>query len=428
MSKKIIVVGAGFSGLAAAHALLEMGCEPIVLEADSRIGGKVKSEVSDDGERFVERGAQIINPDMTDIVQLAVKAGFSLIRTGVSDDGLLIQASEPKVIEEQVEDHEEQLEYMQIETERDDIPLTDLYKRLDIKEKEKRVISSMYGEELNVEPHLVSAAGFLSMNDRYPSEKEDTTHQVNGPLTKLAEHLAAPLKDALHMEQAVTEINTSVGGVSVSTESNTWDADGVIIAVPPTVAARIKLSELAAKQYEEALHSYVNGSIIKITWEYNEAFWTQMEVEGEETSVAEVIYTNPDGVNVIDSSMRGKNARLTMFIGAATAESMATEEEDRMLEEAESWLTEAFGEAAASYTSRTAESWVHHPFCGGGYGDSIRYGHMIKPYMILREPHEGMVFASSELAETYPHFMEGALRAGRAAAGRLIVHLQERTT
>lgn len=425
MPKTIIIAGAGLAGLSAAHALTEAGYQPVVLEASDRIGGKIKSELQKDESSFVERGAQLVNPDMTEVVQLAAKAGFSLVRTGASDNGVLIQVPERKVVEEPVEDHEEQLELMQIETERHDIPLTDLFKKLELKEKDKRVISSMYGELLNVEPHLVSAAGFLSMNDRYPSEKEDTTHQINGPLSELTRYLEKQLRKDIYYNEPVKEIISTPDGVKVITKENVWEADGVVAAVPPSIGSRLKFSSMADKHFREALESYVNGSIIKITWQYEEAFWTKLDINGEEKAVSEVIYTNPDGVTVIDSSMRGVNARLTMFIGAATAESMAAESQENLFDEAESWLAEAVGPDSGKYIHRTSESWVNHPWCGGGYGDSIRIGHMIKPYNVLREPYGRIVFASSELSDTFPHFMEGALRAGRAAAGRMIAHLQE---
>jgi phytoene dehydrogenase-like protein len=39
----VIVIGAGISGLSAAHTLEKRGCTVIVLEANDRIGGRIKS-------------------------------------------------------------------------------------------------------------------------------------------------------------------------------------------------------------------------------------------------------------------------------------------------------------------------------------------------------------------------------------------------
>jgi len=43
VSKPIVVIGGGITGLAAAHELLRQGVEPIVLESSDRVGGKIKT-------------------------------------------------------------------------------------------------------------------------------------------------------------------------------------------------------------------------------------------------------------------------------------------------------------------------------------------------------------------------------------------------
>jgi oxygen-dependent protoporphyrinogen oxidase len=47
MSRRVLVVGAGISGLALAHALRERGADPLVLEASERAGGKIRSTRED---------------------------------------------------------------------------------------------------------------------------------------------------------------------------------------------------------------------------------------------------------------------------------------------------------------------------------------------------------------------------------------------
>jgi glycine/D-amino acid oxidase-like deaminating enzyme len=60
---RVCVIGAGFAGLLAARSLAERGIEPVVLEARSRVGGRVFSQqlpndaVAERGAEFAEAGS-----------------------------------------------------------------------------------------------------------------------------------------------------------------------------------------------------------------------------------------------------------------------------------------------------------------------------------------------------------------------------------
>jgi monoamine oxidase len=62
--RKVVIVGAGISGLAIALELEKRGWDPLVLEAANRVGGRVLTlrEPFRDG-RYVEAGATHIVPD-----------------------------------------------------------------------------------------------------------------------------------------------------------------------------------------------------------------------------------------------------------------------------------------------------------------------------------------------------------------------------
>ena len=58
---RVIVVGAGFAGLAAADALATAGVDVLVFEARDRVGGRVWSQELPTGG-VVEMGAEFILP------------------------------------------------------------------------------------------------------------------------------------------------------------------------------------------------------------------------------------------------------------------------------------------------------------------------------------------------------------------------------
>ena len=77
---RVVVVGAGFAGLAAADALREQGSEVTVLEARDRVGGRVWSVPFAGG--MVERGAEFILPQNTTVESLAERFDLPLVRKG----------------------------------------------------------------------------------------------------------------------------------------------------------------------------------------------------------------------------------------------------------------------------------------------------------------------------------------------------------
>jgi monoamine oxidase len=77
---RVIIVGAGFAGLAAADALSRSGVEVSVLEARDRVGGRVWS-VPFYGA-VVERGAEFILPHDRTVIAVAGRLGLPLVRKG----------------------------------------------------------------------------------------------------------------------------------------------------------------------------------------------------------------------------------------------------------------------------------------------------------------------------------------------------------
>jgi monoamine oxidase len=81
--REVVVIGAGFAGLAAAAALTEAGVAVTLLERDKRAGGRVWSQTLPGGA-IVEMGAEFVTEGYTVLPALVSRLGLELAPMGMS--------------------------------------------------------------------------------------------------------------------------------------------------------------------------------------------------------------------------------------------------------------------------------------------------------------------------------------------------------
>ena len=82
--KKVAVIGAGLSGLSAAIALQDAGCDVEVFESSDRVGGRVATDIID-GYRL-DRGFQLINSRYPELIRLGVIQELDFVTASRSID------------------------------------------------------------------------------------------------------------------------------------------------------------------------------------------------------------------------------------------------------------------------------------------------------------------------------------------------------
>lgn len=82
---RVVVVGAGLAGLAAAYELSRAGCQVTVVEARDRVGGRVWSHRLSNGV-VVERGGEFVAPGHESIRWAVDALGLRLVRQGCAFD------------------------------------------------------------------------------------------------------------------------------------------------------------------------------------------------------------------------------------------------------------------------------------------------------------------------------------------------------
>ncbi|EXJ23051.1 Amine oxidase [flavin-containing] A [Alkalibacterium sp. AK22] len=417
----VLVIGAGLAGLSAARKVKQEGISFAVVEASNRGGGKVQTEFSADGKRFFEQGAQYVNRDMTEMISLIQEAGMELKQTNLDKDSIVINEKNAKAIDLGSTRGAALLNQYTVDS---DKPLSSALDEV-VKDKwEKKMISSYIAAETTVNTDQINAAAANRMISRVTTQENELKYQASGPLNNVIHFLEDELSDQIYYCEPVVSIETVDGMYKATTEhGNQYHARSVILAIPPTVARRIALPDEVKVHFEEALSSYIDGAVIKMTLVYDDDFWRHKKVRGKERKIFGVIYAGNEGVNLMDASQPEGENRLTLFIGGDKARELVHVTAEVRENYALDRLSEVFGDDAENFQDIEESIWVNSRYSGGGYGAMIHPEGDSKANQQLSQPFRRIVFAGTELAPRFPHFMEGAVRSGQQSAERLLKEL-----
>ena len=128
------------------------------------------------------------------------------------------------------------------------------------------------------------------------------------------------------------------------------------------------------------------------------------------------MWLDPSGLYVGDASPDEDTSILVAFLGGPSSHTwraMSADERRRLLLLR---LVEAYGPQAGSPISFVERDWTPDDWGGGGYWNVLLDGSITDAVNVLLRGAPGVTFASTELAASFPGYIEGAINAGRAAA------------
>ena len=405
----VVVVGAGFSGLTAAAALVAAGWSVTVLEARGRVGGRVESMLDGLGRR-VDSGGQYLADEMHAIRGLAERFSASLVRNESPGDSITL----PKECHDDW-DHGEQL----YEGLRDlhhadpEVPFDAWVKGLEASECTKAAIRSCTDGQMCLDHRSLGLAHVAHQLRRTPPLAAELQYSVEGTMHALAEQLAESLGDCVRLGAVVHRIDRHPGGAAVHIDGDVVRCRHVVMAVPPTAAARLVFDPPLPDRLTAALASFRAGDVTKILVRYAQPFWHARGLDGT------VRFNDPCGLYVSDASASHAHA-LVMFVGGPLASTWRELGETARKQLAVQHLVQAFGEDAAQPIDVLVRDWPPDEWGGGGYCQFVTG--LGEPMQIdaLTSGADCVQFASTELAELFPGYIEGAMHAGRRAAQRTI--------
>ncbi|WP_193175162.1 flavin monoamine oxidase family protein [Oricola nitratireducens] len=415
----VIVAGAGFTGLSAASALRDAGLSFCLLEARNRVGGRVEAERNALGE-LIDTGGQFFCEDMPVVSELAHRYRKSVVEAPVAGRSLV---RPPLGTEDAAGD-----EYWRAvaairerlrSTDPDDSSVRDRTVAewsADLPDPEyaregfRGLVQGLWCRSADEIPawHLIEC------ERRITNEEQELQFFLRETMHSLADDIGRDLGDRLRLSMPVSMVRHSDDGVEIEAGTATLRARRLILALPPSRAAKLDFSPALPARLRSALGGWRPGNVIKIFLRFETAFWRDRGLNGT------VSWRHPAGLYVCDASHDDRHPGMVMFAGGPLSEEWAQGAEDAIRQRAISALVDVFGEEAASPLDVTVRNWVGDRWSGGAYNDVLLDMEAHDAESVLLDGHGAVIFASSELSPSFPGYIEGAIVAGRNAAREVV--------
>jgi monoamine oxidase len=439
----VAIVGAGFSGLAAALELESLGLRPIVLEARARVGGRVLNHELEAGG-VVEVGGQWVGPTQHAMLGLAAELGVATFPTHTDGDNLIeyrgrvrryrgtIPRLNPLVlleIERAIRKFGKLAAQVPLEAPWS-APRAEEWDRITFAEWMRRhvhtagarmlltlAIRSVFGTEpedlslLHVLFYVNSAGGFDALIDTSGGAQDS---RFAGGSQLVAIRMAERLADRVVMSAPVRRIEDAGDGVRIEAAGVTVEATRAIVALSPTLAARIEYDPPLPARRDQMTQRMPQGTIIKAMAVYPEPFWRAAGLSGSAVS-------DGGSINAIfdNTPPAGAPGVLLGFFDGRAARIWGERTPDERRVEASAVFARIFGAGAADLAEYVERSWAAEPWSRGCYSGAFGPSGWTDFGPALREPVGRIHWAGTETATVWNGYMDGAVTAGRRAAAEV---------
>lgn len=272
----VIVIGAGIAGLAAARRLVELGYETIVLEADSKPGGRIKTDWSL-GAPFEIGAGWIHGPEGNPVSELAQTAGAKPFVTDDENYRVFAANGDP-IQEDQIAAGYARLQklYDAIdETVDNDMALSKAMARMGGKPGSDPVVdwmSSAYTEFSTGGPVSKLSAYYFDEDGVYPGDDVILLKGYDSIITEMAGNLD------VRLNTRVRAVAYEEGdGALVSTDAGDFEASFVICTVPLGVlkAGDIEFDPPLPKSHRRGIDAIGMGNVTKLALKFDQTFWPE---------------------------------------------------------------------------------------------------------------------------------------------------------
>jgi monoamine oxidase len=443
---KIIVIGAGLAGLAAAYELKKSGHNVLILEAQDRVGGRVCTiRKPFSGPLFAEAGAMYCNDTNTNLLQYCKELGVQLVPESFPSKHLFYLKDKRFLLaEDEVPDWPVDLnpaertlslpqlwnQYIsgplsrmgdpndwtnEIKSTLDRMSMLDFLKEQGASEGAVSLLRLGYLDVYGDGIETVSALQLLNILGREQNLRMLFTIKAGSDNLPVA--IARRLGTGVIYSSAVKRIQQDAAGVMVSCVKNgaTEQVSGhyLVVAVPFSVLRSVEFAPTLSNHKNDIVRSLKYTSVTRIFLESGARFWASESGDGAATVDLPIMRVLEQPLN-----SRSKNGILEAFLSGARARDACSMTDAQKTDFALQSMEKVHPEIRKSLVRAVSKCWDEDEWERGAFC-WFKPGEMVNQMPEIMRP-EGRIHFAGEHTSWRTATMDGAIESGIRAANEIM--------